>query len=326
MCFCVVVALWSTYAATVPSSNDRPKLSLRTNVYLPGVIRLANPAFRKAALCRLQRHRNTYRMASTRIPTSFTVGKLFHHVVGAMFGTFYRGNGSLAVQHVPRNSSVWGRLSTCTGADLWTCMFGAAATDDASCTHATLSHTKLGDTDHDVITFAGAIARRIAPNIHHPLPVLYVHNVVSDTPLNISVHARFGDACDYFLSAKRPYGKEYWQDGKNKRPCFTFDSYMREIGALATRYRTRNLLVETDSPSFLRRLLQNKTYNYYFVDDNGGRAVFDVCASTGGVCGSHDGWLDHRNESALTAAAADLSLQGLWLLQVRGAVRLMNII
>jgi len=211
---------------------------------------------------------------------------------------------------------VWGRLSTCTGADLWTCMFGSTAADETACPRV-VSTAKLSDTDRDVVALAGAIARRLAPDIHHPSPVRYVHNVVSPTPFNLSVHARFGDACDYFLSARRPYGKEYWQDGTNRRPCFTFETYLREIDALARRYRTRNLLVETDSPAFLRRLLQNKTYNYYYVDDGGGRGVFDVCATTGGVCRSHEGWLDHRNDSALTPAAADLSLQGLWLLQVR---------
>ena len=232
--------------------------------------------------------------------------------------------------------------STCVGDELWSCMFGditshlkknhrtanaSSSTSTFGCDHnaaekimnpsssttttttTTSSRLRLRD-DMEVVTAVGTIARAIAPLIfHNDSHVRYVHHITSPSAYNISVHARFGDACEYFLNRKKEYGREYWWDGK--RPCFTFDVYLREIEVLSRRFHTTNVLIETDSLRFLQWLLQNQSYNYYYVH-TGNRSAYDVCH--GRICQPHQGWMDHRTD--LQPYLIDMSLAGLHLLQV----------
>ena len=57
----------------------------------------------------------------------------------------------------------------------------------------------------------------------------------------------------------------YPQPNPNVCLFFIILVLFREIEVLSRRYHTTNVLIETDSAKFLQWLIQNKSYNYYYV-------------------------------------------------------------
>ena len=93
-----------------PHNSRTSHRGLRSNVYLPPTLRLSNPHIVKEKYCALFRANGS--TTETKIPVTMTLGKIFHYVTIEVFDTFYRTGrvGSLSIQTLSRNASIWSRL------------------------------------------------------------------------------------------------------------------------------------------------------------------------------------------------------------------------
>jgi hypothetical protein len=240
----------------------------------------------------------------------------------AAFKSLLRQEGTLSVIRMPKSDDVWGRLSSCTADhDMWACLFGRVHLKKslAKCGPDEGQSRPLNVRDNDAVKVVGAIASLIAPRIyHHPSLVRYVHNVPSPSTRNISVHARYGDACEVYLSVRQSYSDSYWGRASSGRPCFNRQVYLNEIRLLSQNLNTKNVIIETDDYDFLQWLLSHKTHNYYYMDYGPSRRVYEVCPPSQKPCKVRLAdrsklWIENRPD--LTPAHVDMSVSGLWLLQ-----------
>ena len=110
-CFLWYFALLpSVLGINQPHNSRTSHRGLRSNVYLPSSLHLSNPHIVKEKYCALFRANGSTTV--TKIPVTMTLGKIFHYVTIEVFDTFYRTGrvGSLSIQTLPRNASIWSRL------------------------------------------------------------------------------------------------------------------------------------------------------------------------------------------------------------------------
>ena len=149
----------------------------------------------------------------------------------------------------------------------------------------------------------GAAAKIMVPDIYHDSEkVVFVRHVPTTSPLNVSVHIRMGDACDYVMDKKRPYSGNFWQTGYRNRPCFSFDVYLRELNRLRSLYGVHTVLLATDSETVLKRALNVTDYNWVYVRSEI-RSKYEYGHA----------YIETRDD--LTTEMIDLSLYDMWLLR-----------
>ena len=227
---------------------------------------------------------------SCRSPLS---GKLVHHVAMNAYSRFVlrweRGGGdgscTTRVGKVGRQQLKWSSLSGCEGPenDAWGCLFGQASSDVACARGlqgsepaplATLLAQAMVSQEPEALkssadpTLAGAWARVMVPKPFCKAQRRTVVNAPSPSRHSLSVHARYGDACELMMAEKRPPSGVFWTDEAThgRRPCFQPGVYIREIERMAAVLNTTTVNVATDSEEFLSALLNDTRYNYVFYD------------------------------------------------------------
>jgi len=204
---------------------------------------------------------------------------------------------------LPANKSqhLWSSLSSCGAPEAWECLFGKPQTQCGA--DEDVQQVFRQQSDEDVVAIAGALAVFLAPSVYHlEKTIIRVHNAPSPTPLNISVHARFGDACDYVLDEPRDFrlGDSIW--GPRGRPCFHPKVYFKALERASALYNTVNVIVATDSQDFLDEMLLLKQYNFVYVSYPG-RSKYN----------HGSGWIEQRHD--LDQHMADASITDLYILQ-----------
>jgi hypothetical protein len=217
-------------------------------------------------------------------------------------------SGSLPpLEHIPAREHLWSKLSSCrknNNDDAWNCLFGKTTQSCSSLSNVSAAEEIIERwSDEDVVTTAGAIAQFLAPDVYHlDSSIVSIQNVLSPTEHKISVHARFGDSCDYMLDAPRDFkvGDSIW--GPRGRPCFNPKVYFAALERVSALYNTKNVLVATDSQAFLDEILKMTDFNFVYVNYTG-RGNYE----------HGKGWIETRHD--LTQDMADASLSDLYVLQ-----------
>lgn len=303
------------------SANDAYS-SLRWNVFVPESAATFDVTAVRQLHCSVLNAVGNKITTTLEMPLNGTIGKYIHMTILTAYRSLVHGEGTISVIRMPKNNDIWSRLSSCIiDSDMWACLFGRINIKKSinKCAPNEGRSRPLKFHNNDAVKAVGAIASLIAPRIwHDPSTLRYVHHVDSPSPLNISVHARFGDACELYLSARQMYSDSFWSRSSAGRPCFYREVYMNELRLLSEKLNTKNVLIETDDYDFLRWILTKKEYNYYYMDYGEKRRAYDVCPPSKKPCklrleDRSSLWIENRPD--LTPAHVDMSVSGLWLLQ-----------
>jgi hypothetical protein len=237
----------------------------------------------------------------TPIVRGVTIGKMLHFASITKLQNMLLGGGSLEMEFVPKGKLLWSALSACNHDSAWKCLYGDSLRE-AKCETQHLELTNLPE-GHAEVLMAGTIASLLAPAIYNNPRVFTKRDAVMrlDSTFKISLHARFGDACD---SPPRPRA-HYRTNGAlwegNRRPCFAHKAYLEAVRTLAAAYQAGIVLLATDSDAFLDVALKElPNYQVHYV--NASRKDYDY----------GKGWIENRKD--LNAHMVDTSLADLHLL------------
>lgn len=220
--------------------------------------------------------RSAYRARGTAAfsgPTTWyqtTVGKFVHFAAVHTFWSAHQGlSPSYQMPHMSKSAVHWAALSECQlGDDAWQCLFGSYKDEgDFVCDNLWHQVTNASHVRHSLTSwyFSGIMTRIMTPDMFrmHSIRQRTLHNVADGSNKYIVVHARRGDSCDTFESARRPYSP-IW--GSGSRACYPWQVYREEIHRVSSKYGIRTVAVISEDPTLVEEAVKDKTFNFIWLE------------------------------------------------------------